>query len=164
MSQAQRQKLRQAIKDWILFEVGVTEQLAKTKEEIMTGFTEYVTAVNQTLATILDKAVEEKALLEQLLKAISDRDEAAITEAKAELAKNKQNVVDAIAGIVTTLPSPTEPTPIPVVEPGTTMPELVIPTIPVTEPVSDVNPEVPVTITLSPDGVGVDGGFNISDE
>lgn len=69
MSQVQRQKLRQAIKDWILFEVGVTEQLAELKEEMMTKFSEYRASVNQSLAAILNKAVEEKALLAKLIQA-----------------------------------------------------------------------------------------------
>lgn len=164
MPQTQRQNLRQAIREWILFEIGATDQLTKIKEEWMTKFSEYTTAVNETLAIILSKAVEEKAVLEKLLQATSDQNDAAIAEAKAELAKNKQSVVDAIAGIVTSAPSPVVPTPVPVAEVGTTkMPELVIPTIPA-ESVTIVNPDpsVPVTITPSPAGVGVDGGSNIS--
>lgn len=161
MSQAQRQKLRQAIKDWILFEVGVTEQLAELKEEMMTKFSEYRASVNQSLAAILNKAVEEKALLAKLIQATTDRDEAAINEAIAELSTSKQNVVDAIAGIVSSIPSPVTPTPVPAPTEG--MPELAIPTIPL-DSVPDSDPDVPLTIEPSPVGVGVDGGFNISDK
>lgn len=160
MSQTQRQNLRQAIRDWILFELGVTDQLAELKEELMIKFSEYRTSVNQTLGEILNKAVEEKALLTKIIQAATDQDEVLLNEAIAELSANKQNVVDAIAGIVSSVRSPVTPTPIPAPTEG--IPELIVPTIPLDE-VPDSDPDVPLTIELSPAGVGVDGGFSISD-
>lgn len=161
MPQAQRQNLRQAIRDWVLFELGVTGKLTEPRGEVMVKFSEYRTSVNQTLGEILSKAVEEKALLVKIIQAATDRDEVAINEAIAELSTNKQNVVDAISGIISSIPSPVTPTPVPAPTGG--IPELVIPAVPLDEaPDSDL--DVPLTIEPSPAGVGVDGGFNISDK
>ena len=73
-------------------------------------------------------------------------------------------VKDAVAGIIPTVESPTEPSvpaePVEPGEPSTPPIETPLPT-PTPLPPDAPDPEVPVDITPSPDEVGVDGGSNI---
>jgi len=128
----------------------------------MTKFSEYRTAVDATLTSILTLCVEEKEEFANLLAAMKSQDEQEIAAAIAALAEKRQQIVDAVSGIISSVPSPTAPTPVPPAA-DEQLPELVVPEVPPSTPLeADADPEVPVTVEPSPSGVGVDGGSSIS--
>ena len=150
-----------AIKNGILSWLGISEQIANVRQ-LMAEFSVYKGAVNATLERVLDIATEERAIFLTVIAAVKAGNAAAVDEAMAELATKKQQVVDAVTGIISTAESPVIPTPVPPIVDGE-LPPVTIPTIPVEPPVTGLDPIVPVTIEPSPPGVGVDGGFNISE-
>lgn len=150
-----------AARPWVLSWLGISEKLAEIDKN-MAEFSAYKAAVNATLDRVLQLSKEETEQILAALQAVKDNDAAAIKLALTELAAKKQQVVDAVSGIISTVPSPTEPTPIPPIVDGE-LPPVTIPTVPPEVPTSELDPIVPVTIEPSPPGVGVDGGFNISE-
>lgn len=150
-----------AIKNGILNWLGISEQIANVRQ-LMAEFSVYKGAVNATLERVLEIAAEERAIFLNVIAAVKAGNAAAVDEAMAELAAKKQQVVDAVTGIISTAESPIVPTPVPPIVDGE-LPPVTIPTIPVEPPVTGLDPIVPVTIEPSPPGVGVDGGFNISE-
>ena len=165
MPQEQRQKLLSALKDWFLFETGVTQAINKVKEEIMsefsTEFSRYQEAVNKNLLGVLDLCVEEKAVQANLLQAAKIQDQQQVDAAIKELAVKSQQIADTLAGTITTTPSPIVPTPIPEVSSGM-IPPLVIPEVASNTSATVAVDPPKLTIEPSPSGVGVTGGSSIS--
>jgi hypothetical protein len=167
MPQKHRQRLFQAFKEWFLFETGVMQAINDSKndlkEEIMAKFSEYRAAVDATLASVLTACTEEKEAFANLLAAMKSQDEQEIDAAIAALSAKQQQIVDAVTGIISSVPSPTAPTPVPPPAADEQLPQLVVPEVPPSTPLeSETDPEVPVTVEPSPSGVGVDGGSSIS--
>lgn len=156
-----KQILFLAAQQWVLRGLGISEQLAEIKKN-MAEFSAYKAAVNATLDRVLQLSKEETEQILAALEAVKTNDAAAIELALTELAAKKQQVIDAVSGIISTVPSPTVPTPIPPIVDGE-LPPVTIPTVPPEVPTSGLDPIVPVTIEPSPFGVGVDGGFSISE-
>lgn len=128
----------------------------------MIGFSKYQAAVDETLKSILAVCVQENLAVKNLVAAMASEDQQQIEAATASLMAKQQQIVDAVTGIISSIPSPAVPTPVPAAA-GGEIPPLVIPEVPSpapTEPTTD--PEVPVTVEPSPSGVGVDGGSSIT--
>jgi hypothetical protein len=135
-------------------------KFATLEERLMALFSEYKTAVDESLAEVLTVLDSEKIEILAAIEAAKNSDSPAIDAALAELAIKRASIRDAIAGVITTATSPVEPTP---VEPTPEEPLPVIePIVVEPTPAPAVDPEVPVVIEPSPVDVGVDGGANIS--
>jgi hypothetical protein len=127
--------------------------IKKGDQSIMAEFSEYQSAVNETLMAAMALIVSESAEIQAAITAAGAGDTAAITAALTELTVKRQALLDGISGLVSVVPSPVEPSPVPT-------PETPLPS---PEPPSAEEPTTPedLVIVPSPEGVGIDGGFNI---
>lgn len=134
----------------------LTDRIIRMEGSIMAKFSEYQTAVNETLSTVAELIVSESAEIQAAIEAAKSPEE--VTAALGTLTENRVKIYDAIKGLISTTPSPTEPTPAPT--PGEPLPPI---DVPVDGGVTGggEDPEVPVEIVPSPPEVGVDGGSNI---
>ena len=152
-------------------------QLKQLEDRLMTKFSEYKTAVDETLASISalisSEAVEIKAAIDAALASAPNTPDPAVQEALTDLVAKRAQISDALKGLVSSTPSPTAPTapdPLPPATPSEPvpplpeMPPLVDPSIPTPTPapVTSIDPTVPVTLEPSPASVGVDGGVSVS--
>jgi hypothetical protein len=140
---------------------AIVEQIIKSKDELMSKFSEYKDAVDASLMAIAAQIDSESVEILAAIEAAKNGDNAAIEMALSELATKRGAIVDAIAGLVSTTPSPVEPTPVPEPAPGE-LPPAPLPTPEPSPAPPVVDPEVPVDVATSPDGTGVDGGFEVS--
>jgi hypothetical protein len=137
--------------------------IKNSEERLMSKFSEYKDAVDSTLIAISVQLDSEKIEILAAIEAAKNNDDAAIEVALGELAVKRGASVDAIAGLVSTVPSPVEPTPVPEPTPVDPLPPAPLPEpIPTPPAPPVVDPEVPVEVATSPDGTGVDGGFEVS--
>lgn len=135
------------------------------QNEVMMLFSEYKTAVDDTLTQVLTIiGTESEQIKAAIAAAGSAGNSPAIEAAFNELNAKRATVVEALGGLISTTPVPTPPVvipadpgaplPIPVVDP--TLPPVVAPTVPV------VDPTVPIVSTPSDPGVGLPGGVDLT--
>ena len=126
-------------------------------EDLMTKFSVYQGLVDTANIATLAELSAQGVVIKGLLEASLNGDIPGIDAAIAELNASRVKIRDSIAGLVSTVPSPTEPTELPAPTPEVPIPPLELP-----EPVREVPLEVPdVVVTPSPEGVGVESGINV---
>ena len=144
----------------------IERKLDRLEVLLMTTFSEYKTAIDESLASVLtlvsSESVEIQAAIQAALNSSSTSPDPAIAAALTELAEKRAAIEQAFSGLVSSEPSPTVPVDVPpILVPTDPLPELPpIEPVPVENPTTD--PTVPVEISPSPDGVGVDDGSNVA--
>ena len=134
------------------------------QNEVMMLFSEYKTAVDDTLTQVLAIiGTESEQIKAAIAAAGSAANSPAIEAAFNELNAKRATVVEALGGLISTTPVPTPPVVIPA-NPGDPLPIPVVdPTVPVVDPtVPVVDPTVPIVSTPSDPGVGINGGVDLT--
>jgi hypothetical protein len=137
-----------------------TNKLIAFEDKMMATFAEYQAGVDASLLAIAAAIASESTEIQAAIEAAKTGNSPVFEAALADLATKRQATVDAIGGLISTVPSPEVPTPVPPVT-GGELPPVVEP---VPEPVptpSTPSPEVPVVIEPSPPDTGVEGGISI---
>jgi hypothetical protein len=133
--------------------LDLEELMAKYQEQ----FQAYQTKVDGSNRAILVAISAQGLVIKNLLDAALEGDIAGIDEAIADLNLSRGQILDGIAGLVSTVPSPTVPTELPAPTPEVPVPPLELP-----EPVREVPANVPdVVATPSPEGVGLENAVNV---
>jgi len=126
-------------------------------EYLMTKFSVYQELVDGSNRAILEAVSSQGIVIKGLLDAALAGDVPGIDQAIAELNLSRGNILDAIAGLVSTVPSPTVPTELPAPTPEVPVPPLELP-----EPVREVPETIPDVVAVpSPEGVGLENAVNV---
>lgn len=136
-------------------------QIEKNQKEVIMLFSEYRSAVDDSLTQILTLVASESTDIQAAIAAAgSAGDSAAIDAAFTALNEKRATIAEAIHGLITSAPVPTPPI---VVPPVSTEPlPIVVPEPPVSTPEPSPNPVVPVDSTPSPSGVGLPNGVDLT--
>jgi hypothetical protein len=136
--------------------LDIEDQLTEIKD-FMTKFQVYQQNVDATNRAVLEAISAQGIVIKGLLDSALNGDIPGIDQNIADLNASRTQILEAIQGLVSDVPSPTEPLPVPPATPENPVPPLELP-----EPVREVPTTVPDVIAEpSPEGVGVEGGLNV---
>lgn len=126
------------------------------EQNMATKASEYIAQVDAAFIELGQLVSSESVEIQAAIAAAKNGDDAALELAMQSLAEKRAKLGDQIQSMVSTAETPAEPSPVPVVDPTQPLPGIDLPTpAPVETP--SVDPELPVDIAPTPEGVGIDG-------